>query len=102
MALCLVRRANRDGHSMRTFETAAMRACMLAEHTEEHEEILGADGETVIYFRSEAEMVERIRWLLHHDEERWRLGAAVHERITGGANTYKARLETMLSIIARG
>jgi hypothetical protein len=101
VALCLVRRANRDGHTMRTFETAAMRACMLAEHTQEHEEILGTDGDAVVYFRSEAEMLERLRWLLERDEERRRLGAAVHARITGGGNTYKDRLETMLTIVAR-
>jgi hypothetical protein len=47
-------------------------------------------------------MVERLRWLMHHDEERRRLGAAAHARITGGGNTYKDRLETMLSIVARG
>jgi len=98
VALCLVRRANRDGHTMRTFEVAAMRACMLAEYTEEHEEILGADGEAVVYFRSEAEMIERLRWLLDRDEERARLGAALHARITGGRNTYRDRLETMLSM----
>jgi len=98
VALCLVRRANRDGHTMRTFETAAMRACMLVEHTIEHEEILGPDGEAVVYFRSDAEMVERLRWLLDHDEERRRLGAAVHARITGARNTYKDRLETILAV----
>jgi spore maturation protein CgeB len=100
VALCLVRRANRDGHTMRTFEVAAMRSCMLAEHTEEHEEILGADGEAVVYFRSEAEMIERMRWLLDRDEERVRLGAALHARITGGRNTYRDRLETMLAVAA--
>ena len=98
VALCLVRRANRDGHTMRTFETAAMRACMLVEHTVEHEEILGPDGEAVVYFRSDAEMVERLRWLLDNEKERQRLGAAVRARITGARNTYQDRLETMLAV----
>jgi hypothetical protein len=44
--LCLVRRANRDGHVMRSFEIAAIGGCMLAEDTLEHHEIFGADGET--------------------------------------------------------
>jgi len=98
VALCLVRRANRDGHSMRTFEVAAMGACMLAEYTKEHEEILGPDGEAAVYFRSESEMVDRLRWLLDNEKERQRLRAAVQIRITGGRNTYKDRLETMLAI----
>lgn len=98
VALCLVRRANRDGHSMRTFELAAIGACMLAEYTVEHEEILGPDGQAVVYFRSETEMIDRLRWLLDNDQERGRLGAAVRARITAGRNTYKDRLETMLTV----
>jgi hypothetical protein len=97
VALCLVRRANRDGSAMRTFELAAMGACMLAEYTEEHREILGEDAESVIYFRSPQEMVDRLHWLLAHDDERGRLRVAVRTRITMGGNTYGHRLQTMLS-----
>ena len=43
IALCLVRRANRDGHVMRSFEIPAIGACMLVEDTEEHREIFGPD-----------------------------------------------------------
>ncbi len=60
--LCLVRRANRDGHVMRTFELAAMRACVLAEDTPEHREIYGgSDDGCVRYFRTLGEMVEQAR-----------------------------------------
>jgi spore maturation protein CgeB len=101
VALCLVRRANRDGSAMRTFELAAMGACILAEYTDEHREILGEDADAVMYFRSRGEMVDRLRWLLAHDEERGRLGSAVLERITSGGNTYKDRLHTMLAVAER-
>lgn len=96
VCLCLVRRANRDGHVMRTFEIAAMGGCMLAEDTQEHREILGADGECAVFFRDERELVEKARWLLAHPEERSRLVRAAHQRITGGRNTYADRLRTML------
>jgi hypothetical protein len=96
IALCLVRRANRDGHVMRTFEIPAIGACMLTEDTEEHREILGPEGDAVIYFRSIQEMVEKARWLITHVEERRRLAAAVHTRIVNGRNTYQDRLATML------
>lgn len=98
VCLCLVRRANRDGHVMRTFEIAAMGGCMLAENTEEHREIFGADGECAVFFRNEREMVEKARWLLAHPEERSRLAVAAHLRITGGQNTYLDRLGTMLEV----
>src|SRR5207247_1652023 len=40
VALCLVRKANRDGSAMRTFEVAAIGACTLAEYSDEHRQIL--------------------------------------------------------------
>jgi spore maturation protein CgeB len=100
VALCLVRRANRDGSAMRTFEVAAMGACMLAELTEEHRQILGEDGDAVVYFRSPGEMIARLRWLLAHDAERSRLNAAVLARITSGQHTYRNRLESMMAVTA--
>lgn len=98
VVLCLVRRANRDGHAMRTFEVPAMGGCMLVEDTEEHREILGADGECAVFFRSEQELVAKARWLLAHPEERNRLSRAAHLRVTRGQNTYLDRLRTMLEV----
>jgi spore maturation protein CgeB len=96
VALCLVRRANRDGHVMRTFEVAATGACMLTEDTEEHRELLGKDGDTTVYFRSAAEMIDKLRWLLADDGLRARLASALHRRVVDGRNTYGDRLRAML------
>jgi spore maturation protein CgeB len=98
IALCLVRRANRDGHVMRTFELAAMGACMLTEDTADHREFFGAEGEAVLYFASIPEMIEKARWLLDHHAERNTLAAAAHARITGGHHTYRDRLASMLNL----
>jgi spore maturation protein CgeB len=96
IALCLVRRANRDGHAMRTYELAAMGACILAEDTEEHREILGPEGVSAVYFRSLPEMLERVRELLPDDSLRNRLATAVRTRICSQGNTYRDRLAAML------
>jgi hypothetical protein len=96
VSLCLVRRANRDGNVMRSFELPAMAACMLAEDTEEHREIFGNDGEAVAFFRTRDEMVEKFRWLLAHEEVRRRLRETAYRIITTGRNTYRDRLEAML------
>lgn len=97
--LCLVRRANRDGHVMRTFEIPAMAGCMLTEDTEEHRALLGPEGECVLYFESSAQMVEKARWLLAHPAERQRLAAAAHRRITSeGQHSYRDRLATMTGL----
>ena len=99
VALCLVRQANRDGHAMRTFELAAMGACILAEDTAEQREILGEDGKGVVYFRSCPEMIEKTRWLLEHDIERRRLRDCARERLSSGKNTYADRLIAMLEYV---
>jgi spore maturation protein CgeB len=96
VALCLVRRANRDGHCMRTFEIPAMSGCMLTENTAEHREIFGAEGAAVLYFQNIGEMVEKTRWLVDHPAERHRLAAAAHALITAGRHTYSDRLLQML------
>ena len=102
VALCLVRRANRDGNSMRTFEVPAIGACMLAEDTEEHRQILGREGEAVLYFSSVGEMVEKAGQLLTDGQERRRLAAAAHALIVNGRNTYKDRLVSMLRFSRTG
>jgi spore maturation protein CgeB len=96
--LCLVRRANRDGHVMRSFEIAAAGGCMLAQDTEEHREILGPEGEAVVFFRDAKEAAHRARALLSDSSERKRLAAGLHRRIVAGAHTYAHRLATMLDI----
>jgi spore maturation protein CgeB len=98
--LCLVRRANRDGHVMRSFEIAAIGGCMLVEDTDEHRAIFGTDGEAVVYFRTPNEAAARVKSLLANPVERTRLGASVHSRITSGAHTYRDRLATMLETAA--
>jgi spore maturation protein CgeB len=96
VALCLVRRANRDGSCMRTFEVPAVGAAMLVERTEEHVELFGVDGQAVLYFSDIPEMVEKARWLVEHDAERRRLKENAHRLIAAGKHTYRDRLASIL------
>ena len=64
ISVCLVRRANRDGHVMRTFEAPAMGACLAMEDTEEHRAIFGEDGDNVVYFSDPKSLVLACRRLL--------------------------------------
>jgi spore maturation protein CgeB len=98
VGLCLVRRANRDGHVMRSFEIPATATCMLTEDTPEHREIFGEDGAAVVYFRSRDDMLDRARWLITHAQERQRLAGAGYALITSGGHTYNHRLATMLGL----
>jgi spore maturation protein CgeB len=98
--LCLVRRANRDGQVMRSYEAAATGACMLVEDTPEHRELFGGDGETVVYFRAIDDMLSQLTHLLASARERLRLGHAVRKRIAEGGHTYEDRLRSMLRAAA--
>ncbi len=95
-ALCLVRRANRDDNSMRTFEIPAIGGCMLAEDTKEHRAIFGEEGNAVVYFKATGELVEKIKFLTERELERKKIAAAAQDLILHGHHTYLDRLITML------
>jgi hypothetical protein len=98
IVLALVREANRDGHAMRSFEAPAMGACLLAQETAEHREIL---GDTVAYFRTIPELIEQARTLLQDENRRTRLAAAARARITAGGNTYADRWQQIFTTALR-
>jgi spore maturation protein CgeB len=95
--LILVRRANRDGHVMRSFEAAAAGGCLLVEDTADHRELYGEDGTSALFFRTPADIVERVRWLFTHPEARRRLADHARHRIglTAG-HTYTDRLRRII------
>lgn len=92
----LVRRANRDGHVMRSLEIGASGGCMVAEDTPEHRELFGPDDSCVRYFRTPTELAEVCRMLLADSAARQRLRTALQARIVGGRHTYADRLRQML------
>ena len=99
VSLGIVRRANRDGHAMRSYEVPAMGGCLLAERTSDHERLFGRDGERVFFADTPADAVSKVRWLLANPSERDRLAVAAHDLITSGRHTYADRLSTMLGAL---
>jgi spore maturation protein CgeB len=98
VCLCLVRRSNRDGHSMRSFEVPAAGGCMLVEDTDEHREFFGPSGEAVVYFQSIDDMVDSARQLLREPETRVRLAQTAHDRVAHGGFTYRDRISSLLGL----
>ena len=99
--LCLVRRANRDGHVMRSFEIPAVGGFMLAENTAEHRELFGPEGEAVLYFATASEAAQKVEWALENPKDRRRMAAAAHELVRRGNHTYRHRLESLLDLVTR-
>lgn len=95
IAINFVRRANRDGHVMRTFEIPACGAFMLAERTKEHLELFEEDKEAA-YFGSKQEFVEKVKYYLSHDDERDIIARAGHEKAISQVHTYLDRLRKII------
>ena len=100
VCLGLVRRANRDGHCMRTYEVPAMGGCLVAEDTADHRALFGADGEAVAYFTHAEDALEKIAALVRRADLRQDLSRRAHAIVTTGAHTYADRLQTMWQAIA--
>jgi spore maturation protein CgeB len=96
VTLCLVRRSNRDGHVMRTFEVPAMGGCMLAEDTTEHRQLM---GDTVLYFQNSDDIVDKIRKLLEDEIFRNQMAENAHQRTISGNHSYADRLQNMLETV---
>ncbi|HEY7473375.1 MAG TPA: glycosyltransferase [Vicinamibacterales bacterium] len=96
VCLGLVRRANRDGHCMRTYEVPAMGGCLLAEDTADHRALFGPDGDAAVYFSQPEAAVEKVAALVRRDDLRRDLARRAHAIVTTGGQTYADRLQSML------
>lgn len=98
--VCMGRKANRDGHAMRSTEFPAMGACLLAEETEEHHAMYGPSGETVLYWQDQESLVEQARTLLGDLALAGRLRAAVYQRmVLEGSHSYADRLSAIATLL---
>ena len=98
IAVNLVRRANRDDHVMRTFEVPACGGFMLTERSSTHEELFIEDNEAV-FFDSPDELAAKVRAYLGRDEDRAKIAAAGHRKITQGRHTYGDRLAEIVRTV---
>ncbi len=98
VCLCLVRRANRDGHVMRSYEAASIGGCVLAEDTADHRELFGPNDCAVRYFKTTADLVQETRTLVNDPNTRGRLSMNLRKRMASRSDTYADRLRTMLSL----
>ncbi len=102
VGICLVRRANRDGHVMRTYELPALGLPMVAEDTPEHRDLFGEEGTHVLYFTTPATAVAQVQRLLAEEPLRQALAQRTHRLICSGGHTYGDRLRTMRSYLMPG
>lgn len=98
VVLCLVRRANRDGHVMRSYEAAAIGGCILAEDTEDHRKLFGPPGGAAHYFKTVPELVRQACGLASDATKRHGMSNRLRKLMSTRNETYAARLASMLEI----
>ncbi len=97
ISLNLVRRANRDGHVMRSFEIPACGGFMLAESTSEHLEIFGST-DSAVYFSTPEELAAKAEYYLPREEQRAATASRFYTAITTAKHSYLDRVRALLDL----
>ena len=99
MSLGFLRKKNRDLYTQRSFEIPACGGVLLAERTPDHLSFY-REGIEAEFFDPDApaELCDKVRRLLAHDEEREAMRRAGREAVLRGRHSYRDRLERLLEL----
>jgi hypothetical protein len=100
IALCFLRKMNRDRITTRSIEIPGMGRAMVAEKTEEHDSHF-ADGAEYLGFRDETELVDKVRALLADDGLRLKIAESGRARCFASGYTTADRGLEMTAAIKR-
>lgn len=98
IALCFLRKLNRDRITQRTMEIAAMGRPMLAEKTDEHD-VHFVDGSEYQGFSSNSELIAKAREMLDDDERRAAIGRRALARCRSSGYSSDERALQMIEAI---
>ncbi len=98
IALCFLRKMNRDRITQRTMEIAAAGRPMLAEKTVEHDSHF-VDGEEYFGFATEDDLITKARALLANNTHRLSIGKAARARCLSSGYSNDSRAQQMLAVI---
>ena len=98
IALCLLSTLNRDTYTRRCFEIPATGTFMLAQYSDDLAQLF-REGSEAVFFRSEDEMVEKLRYFLEHPVEREAIARAGQRRVTADGHDVYSRMERVIEWI---
>jgi spore maturation protein CgeB len=100
IGLGFLRKVCPDQHTTRTFEIPACGAMLLADRTDEHQEMFEESREAE-FFSSDEELVEKVEFYARNDRERGRIAAGGRQRCLDGGYAYINRIQAAMSLILR-
>jgi hypothetical protein len=100
IALCFLSKLNRDTYTRRCFEIPATGTLMLSEYSPDLATLF-REGEEADFFRSGAELVDKVHFYLANDEVRRRVAAAGYRRVYADGHDVTSRMREMLGHIER-
>jgi spore maturation protein CgeB len=94
--VCLYRKANRDGHAMRSLEFPAMGACLAVEDSPEHRALYGDENACVVYWSDPSSLISSVHAMVSDPVRNRQLRATLHHKICGaGEHVYAHRLQSI-------
>jgi len=99
VSLCLLRKGNRDRHTMRTFELPACGGFMLAERTTEHLAWF-EEGREAAFFEGQEELEAQAARYLADPAARRRMAEAGHRRVMAGHHSYQDRASRIVEVVS--
>jgi hypothetical protein len=98
LALCFLRKINRDTITQRSIEIPGAQRTMIAEKTDEHDQHF-ADAKEYVGFCNDGELLARCRELLADDTRRLAIARAGRERCLSSRYSTYDRAKEMLDVI---
>lgn len=96
--LNFLRKENRDLQTQRTIEIPACKGFMLAENSNEHQNLFESNLEAV-YFNSNESLLKKIQYYLIHENKRIEIAEKSYQRCISGCYFYKCIFEKEFSKI---
>ena len=87
IALCFLRKINRDLHTSRSIEIPACKTLMAAERTGEHCNLFTEDREAV-YFDTKEELLEKVKYYLENEQKRRKIEELGYLRVIKSDYSY--------------